>query len=256
MEANDLIRVLGPIDVVTPAGVLNVGGHHSRAILAALVVAAGHAVSIHQLEAVVWGDDQPPSAEDSIHTYVSRLRQLLGHDTIERSDHTYRLVVSRHQIDALRFEDLLTEAAEHRGDAATCLRLSREALALWRGEAFGDFVDDEAFRLEAMRLDELRVAAMELALESELALGRSGLVVAELESAVEEHPYRERLWYLLIRALHEEDRRVEALRACQRLRTMWAEAGLGVRDELRRLEDRILRDGDDVALPRATSNGR
>jgi DNA-binding SARP family transcriptional activator len=243
MDRSDLIRVLGPVDVVLGGEATAVGSHHGRALLAALVVAAGHAVSVRQLEAAVWGDDPPRSSDDSLHTYVSRLRHLLGRDTIERSDHAYRLVVGRGQIDALRFEDLLAQAAEHRADPETCLRLSRGALALWRGEPFGDLADHDAFRLEAMRLDELRVTAMELALESELALGRSGIVVAELDSAVEEYPYRERLWYLLIRALHREDRRVEALRACQRLRAVLAEAGLGPGDELRMLEAEVLRNG-------------
>jgi DNA-binding SARP family transcriptional activator len=243
MDGSDLIRVLGPVDIVLGGQATGMGSRHGRALLAALVVAAGHAVSIRQLEAAVWGDDPPRSADDSLHTYVSRLRHLLGHDTIERVDHSYRLAVGRGQIDALRFEDLLAEAEQHRSDPETCLRLSREALALWRGEPFGDLADVDAFRLEAMRLEELRVAAMELALESELALGGSGIVVAELDSAVEEYPYRERLWYLLIRALQRDDRRVEALRACQRLREVLAEAGLGPGDELRTLEAEVLGNG-------------
>jgi DNA-binding SARP family transcriptional activator len=260
MDGSDLIRVLGPVDIVLGGQATGVGSRHGRALLAALVVAAGHAVSVRQLEAAVWGDDPPRSSDDSLHTYVSRLRHLLGHDTIERADHSYRLVVGRSQIDALRFEDLLAEAEQHRADPETCLRLSREALGLWRGEPFGDLADDDAFRLEAMRLDELRVAAMELALESELALGRSGIVVAELDSAVEEYPYRERLWYLLIRALQREDRRVEALRACQHLRALLAEAGLGPGDELRTLEAEILGNGtapgsEGTAPGRATPSG-
>lgn len=111
---------------------------------------------------------------------------------------------------------------------------------MWRGAPFGELSDEEPFRLEAVRLDELRLAAMELSLESELALGRHELVVGELESAVEEYPYRERLWYLLIEALAQGDRRVEAIRACQRLRGMLAEVGLDATEELRRIEDEIL----------------
>jgi serine/threonine-protein kinase PknK len=189
----------------------------------------------------VWADDPPPSADNSLQTYVSRLRHVLGPDAIVRSDHTYRLDAAREQIDALRFEDLLIAATEIRSDPEQSGRMCRDGLALWRGEPFGDLGDDDPFRLEARRLTELRLAAIELELEAELELGRHEIVVAELESAVEEYPYRERLWYLLIEALLRDDRRVEAMRACTGLRDALAEVGLGVGDELRQLEDRILR---------------
>ena len=243
MDGDVLIRVLGPIDVVRDGTVVAIGSRHGRALLGTLVIAAGHSVSIRRLESAVWGASPPASADDSLHAYVSRLRHLVGRDLVEREDHSYRLAVRREQIDALRFEDLLAAAEQLRAQPGECLDRCRRGLALWRGEPFGDLGDDEPFRLEAMRLDGLRVATMELALECELGLGRACLVVTELESAVEEYPYRERLWYLLIRALEGDDRRVEALRAGQRLRAVLAEVGLGPSDELRELEEHILRSG-------------
>ena len=84
---------------------------------------------------------------------------------------------------------------------------------------------------------------MELALEAELSLGRSDLVVGELEAAVQENPYRERLWYLLIDALASDGRRVEALRACSDLRRILGEVGLEASSQLEILEDRILAGG-------------
>jgi len=241
MHDDDLIRVLGPIDLLTPDGPMPVGSRNSRALLAALVVAAGHAVSTHHLRGAVWGDAPPPSADNSLQTYVSRLRNVLGHDVIVRADHSYRLDASRRQIDAVCFEDLLDSAVQSRSDPARCQLLCRRALALWRGEAFGDLADEEPFRIEVNRLDELRVTTMELTLETELALGGQAIAVAELEGAVQEYPYRERLWNLLIEALIRDDRRVEAMRACQNFRATLAGAGLSPGDELRRLEERILR---------------
>ena len=84
---------------------------------------------------------------------------------------------------------------------------------------------------------------IELDLEAELALGNHEIVVAELESAVEEHPYREHLWYLLIEGLVQGERRVEALRACRRLHDTLAAVGIEAGDDLRRLEHRILTAG-------------
>ncbi|NND73808.1 MAG: hypothetical protein HKN44_02275 [Ilumatobacter sp.] len=237
------VRVLGPIDVVTPCGSASVGGKQSRSLLGALVMSAGHAVPTDHLCAVLWGDDPPPSADNTLQSYISGLRHVLGPGVIVRTDHSYELDVEEVEIDAVRFEELLARATEARDDPATSHRLSREALRLWRGRPFGDLADAEAFHLEAYRLDELRLAAMELMLEADLALGRHELVVGELESAVEEHPYRERLWLLLIEALALDDRRVEALRAVARLRTILRDVGIDVCDDVSALEHRIL-DGD------------
>lgn len=249
MQRDHSIRVLGPIDLVTPAGVRTVGSRNARALLGALVVAAGRNVPVEQLQFVLWGDAPPHSADNSLQTYVSRLRHLLGNDAVVRADHSYRLVVERDQIDALQFEDLLVRATEERSDPHARHATCRAALALWRGEPFGDLGDDETFRLEAMRLEELRLAVVELDLEAEIALGHHEIVTAELESAVLEHPLRERLWYLLAEALLCADRRVEALRTCQRLRETLADAGLEPGPGLRAIEDRIFR--SDCACPPA-----
>ena len=240
MLDDQIIRVLGPIDVLTPSGPVAVGGRQARAVLGALAIGAKHAVSVDHLHDVLWDDHPPASADNTLQSYVSHLRGLLGGAAIVSVDHSYELNVGVDDIDALVFERLVADAIESRDDPERCQRICRQALALWRGRPFGDLGDDEGFRVEAYRLDELRLLAMELALEADLMMGNDELVVGELESAVEEHPYRERLWYLLITALARCGRRVEALRACERLRLELAEVGLGPTDELTSLERDIL----------------
>lgn len=234
------IRILGPVDVVTPDGPTPVGGRQARTVLATLAVGAGHAVSIDVLRQTLWGDRPPASADNTLQSYISDLRKLLGTTSITRVDHSYELEIDPRAIDAVRFETLLGRAATARDDPKECARLCREALGLWRGRPFGELADDEAFRLEAFRLDELRLATMELGLEAELALGHDELVLGELEVAIEEHPYREHLWHLLIETLAGHGRRVEALRTCQRLRSVLAEVGVEAGDDLVALEQRIL----------------
>ncbi len=240
------IRVLGPIDVATPAGPAPVGGPRSRALLGALVISAGHAVPIDHLCEVMWGDEQPRSAHNTLQSHVSQLRHLLGYEAIVLTDHSYELDADTVGIDARDFERLLWIATDTRDDAEERWRLSREALDLWRGRPFGDLADSDPFRLEAYRLDELRLTAMELNMSADLELGRHELVVGELESAVEEHPYREPLWYLLIDALARGGRRVEALRTCARLRHVLREVGVSPGAELDLHERRIL-EGDIAA---------
>jgi DNA-binding SARP family transcriptional activator len=241
-QRGTMVRVLGPVDLLTSAGTVPVGGRRARALLGALVVGAGHAVPVDQLREALWHDEPPGAADSTLQSYVSSLRHLLGAEAIARTDHCYELDLDRVDVDALRFERLLRRADEARDDPDERWRLSREALGLWRGQPFGDLGDDDPFRLEACRLDELRLAAMELNLEADLALGRHELVVGELESAVEEHPYRERLWYLLVRALALGDRRVEALRRCSELRRILGETGIGPSAEIVDLERAILDD--------------
>ncbi len=240
MRNSYMIRVLGPIDVTTESGDITVGGRQVRALLGALVIGAGHAVPIDHLYEVLWGDDRPNSADNTLQSYMSHLRQLLGADAIKHIDHSYELAVGIENIDALRFESLLNQAADSKEQPEECRMYCREALHLWRGQPFGDLSEDEAFKLEAYRLDELRLVATELSLEADLALGHHELVVGELECAVEEHPYREHLWYLLIEALARSDRRVEALRECARLRGILADVGIPASDELGALEQRLL----------------
>ncbi len=244
--------MLGPIDVMTRVGAVSVGGPRARALLGALVVGAGRAVPIDHLREVLWGDSPPHSADNTLQSYVSDLRAVIGPQAIVLTDHSYELDLDEVGIDAVRFERLLREATGMRDDPDECWKLCHEGLGLWRGRPFGDLADDEAFVLEAYRLDELRVAAMELSLEADLALGRHERVVGELENAVEEHPYRERLWYLLIEALALGDRRVEALRTCGRLRRLLADVGVESNEEVSALERRIL-DGHDIASSRSAN---
>ena len=62
MQSGDLIRVLGPIDVVIDGGALTIEGRNARRLLGALVIGAGRSVSSDRLEWTLWGDAPPPSA--------------------------------------------------------------------------------------------------------------------------------------------------------------------------------------------------
>jgi DNA-binding SARP family transcriptional activator len=241
-----IVRVLGPVDVMANDDVLQVGGRHARMLLAALVVGANHMVSSDSLAYVLWGDDPPPSRDNTLQSYVSRLRHLLGHEAISSEDHSYQLQVTRENLDALRFESLVADAEEARSQPEKCRAFCREALALWRGTPFGEFADQDPFRLEALRLDELRVFTMQLKLECDLSLGHHEMVVGTLEALVEENPYNEHAWYMLIEALSRSGRRVEALRGFQRLRGILAEVGLEPTIDLRDLEEGIVLEKTEV----------
>ena len=119
--------------------------------------------------------------------------------------------------------------------------LLAEALALWRGPALADLDDEQFARLEAARLDELRVVALEERIDAELALGRHAALVGELEALVAAHPLRERLRGQLMLALYRCGRQAEALEVYRAARLALAdELGLDPSPELQELERRML----------------
>jgi DNA-binding SARP family transcriptional activator len=84
-------------------------------------------------------------------------------------------------------------------------------------------------RLEAARLDECRLAAVEGRLDAELQLDRRAELVPELEELVARHPLRERFAGQLMTALYRAGRQAEALRTFASVRiALVEELGIGV----------------------------
>ena len=105
-------------------------------------------------------------------------------------------------------------------------------------------------RRELASLDELRLFLLEERIEADLAAGRHGALVEELESLLVEHPYRERLRGQLMLALYRAGRQADALQAYASARqTLVDELGIEPGPELRELEARILRQDPELDPP-------
>lgn len=220
-------RVLGPIEVVVDGEAAPVGGHTAMALTAALVIGADHAIPDDYLVHVMWGDEPPPTATASLHSHLSRLRAVVGHDAIEGHEGSHRLVAAAGQIDACRFERRVKHAGERLASEPEQAREEvRSALALWRGPPFGELADSEFCRLEVERLHELRLGAEDIEIAADLRLGRLLEATSLLAAAVVDQPYRERRWHDYMSALAVQGRRTEALRAFERLSRHLAEVGL------------------------------
>src|SRR2546423_348303 len=136
------------------------------------------------------------------------------------------------------------------GDADTAGETLRAALALWRGPALADLAWEPFAQAEVVRLEELRLAALEDRIDADLARGRHGQVVAELEQLVAEHPLRERLRGQLMLALYRGGRQADALAVYQRARrTPVEELGIEPGASLRRLERGILEHDPSLDAP-------
>ena len=240
-----LFRVLGPLEVRTGGGWTAVGAPKQRAVLAALLLVRGQVVSAGRLVDELWGEQPPPGARKLVSKYVLQVRRLIG-DPQGRMLVTrppgYQLLTAPGDVDAECFEDLLADGREALGgDAQQAAKLLGDGLALWRGPALADVPGGALVAAEADRLDELRLVAVELRVEAELAGGgvTAGLA-AELGVLVAEHPLRERLWHQLMRVLWEGGRPAEALEVYARARQVLAEElgadpGPGLQDLYRRI---------------------
>lgn len=235
------VAVLGPVAVRTADGLHEVRGHRPRAVLAALVISANRVVGCDQLIDAVWEGNPPRRAAATLQSHVSKLRRLLGPAAIEFQADGYVLLAECDQIDACRFERLVREAEERlAADPERARFATGQALEMWRGAPYGEFGSVEFVALEVRRLEDLRLAAVEVRLEADLALGRISEAVAVLQGEVVEHPYHERLWYLLAAGLAREGRRVEALRALRECERLLADVGLMPAPEFVVLEQEIV----------------
>jgi DNA-binding SARP family transcriptional activator len=252
-------RILGPLEVLdgNGAGVV-LRGSRERAVLALLLLSANRVVPSDRLADDLWGDRPPEGAAHALQVHVSRLRTALrgagGGEVLVTRSPGYLLRIDAHAVDAVRFEALLTEGREQatRGDHHQAAVTLRQALGLWRGPALADVGDAPGARAEAARLEETRLAALEDRVEADLACGRHGHLVAELDALTRAHPLRERLWGQRMIALYRTGRQAEALRAYQELRAaLGEELGLEPSGALRRLEGAILRHEPELDWPPA-----
>jgi len=245
-------RILGPVEVLLDGEPAALGAPKQRALLAMLLVNRGRVVSTEQLVDALWGDAPPDSSVQSLQVYVHGLRRALGRERIETAGRGYRAAVAEDELDLDRFQRALERgrAALATGQADDAAEELRQALALWRGPALANLPEETRRGAEAERLEGLRLTALELRYDAELACGRHDAVVAELETLTAEFPYRERFLEQRVLALYRCGRQAEALEAYRNARRALAEElGLDPSPALQELERAILRQEPKLAAP-------
>ncbi|HEX4323730.1 MAG TPA: BTAD domain-containing putative transcriptional regulator, partial [Gaiellaceae bacterium] len=245
-------RILGPIEALVDGRSAALGAPKQRALLALLLINRRRVVTAEQLIDGLWGEAPPASALQSLQVYVHGLRRALGGERIETAGRGYRVVADEEELDLDRFERALERgrAALEAGRADDAADDLREALAVWRGPALADLPEETRRAAEAEHLDELRLTALELRCEAELACGRHDAIVAELEKLTAEDPYREKFLQQRLLALYRCGRQAEALEVYRNARELLAEdLGLDPSPALQELERAILRQEPSLAAP-------
>ncbi|GGW79420.1 regulatory protein AfsR [Streptomyces lomondensis] len=222
-----------------------------RCLLAALVHARGEPVSVDTLMERVWNGDPPPTATETLHSYLSRLRRRLRRtvgdeqaEVVRASPRLYQLrAADPEDIDLLRFQRLRTDAASAaaRGDQELAIGLLRTTEALWRGEPLTEFAGN-AWALSARaRLTEEHRRVREERIALELELGRHADLVGELQELASQNPFAQQVIGSLMLALYRSGRHDEALAVFRTTRERLHESqGIEPGAELQELHLRML----------------
>ena len=175
-------------------------------MLATLAIAANQVVSTDRLMQALWGDQLPATAANALQARVSKLRKKLdarsGRQPLVSAPQGYLLRTEPGEADLHLFDRPVEQVPT---DPVARAAQLRDALALWRGSALADVASD-LLDGEKARLDEHRLAVLERRIDADLALGRHGELVGELEALVRTHPLRERLRGQLMMALYRAGR--------------------------------------------------
>lgn len=258
------IQLLGQMRAWQHGKELLTGPPKQRAVLGLLASRAGEVVCVEHIIDAVWGSDIPQSAANGVHTYVAGLRRVLDPGRGRRGTSSvltsasggYCLNIAVDCVDVTRFAQHHGAArqADAEGDTPAALSLYTDALSLWRGAAYSG-VPGPFAAMERTRLHDLRLTAVEEWAAGMLACGRHAEAVDRLSASVAEEPLRERLRWLLMRALYRSDRQAHALAVYGETRRLLnQELGIEPSAELRCLHQEILT-GRTLTVVRGPSAG-
>ena len=252
-------RLLGPVGVQVDGNWSSISAPKWRTVLAVLLLRSGEVVSTEQLIGEVWPGRPPAKSVNLISGYVHKLRKVIGDprgQVLTTHSPGYQMLVPADDVDAHRFNHLAAEGRQalFTGDSPRAAGLLAEALGLWSGSrALPDVPPSTLVSAESSRLEEARIEALELRITADLGCGREAQVVAEVRRLLADHPLREGLWALLIRALYGSGRQAEALEAFAQARDVIAdELGVDPSAELRQLHQQLLQADAGSGSPSAT----
>ncbi|WP_280470478.1 AfsR/SARP family transcriptional regulator [Nocardia brasiliensis] len=253
-------EVLGEVKGWRGEAPLHLGPPQRRAVLAALLLRAGNAVTAAELVEGIWGERPVPRAIAALRTHVAQLRRALEPGRAARAPSTvlvsvgdgYALRIAPQATDVAEVERLVAAAGQVRDrDPAAARAKLVAALGKWQGNALSGLPGPFAER-QRIRLEQWRLAILEDRLALDIETGHSSAAVAELGPLIEEYPLRERFRALLMTALYHCGRQSDALHAYAQARRALVD-GVGVEPgpELSVVHERILRG----AMPPIAASG-
>ncbi len=240
--------MLGPLELWTAGGPVDLGPPRQRAVWAAVAVDTPRPVPVETMVDRVWGETPPERARHALHVYLARMRRVLeqvspgaeGSARLRRRSGGYVLDVDPDRIDVHRFRRLVGQARDGQCAETEAAGLLRQALGLWRGTPLGGIEGDWVDRVRQTWHQQHLDAAVRWA-QAELRLGEAAAVIGPLADLLLENPLAEPLVTALMRALRAAGRTPEALDCYATFRRRLADQlGLDPGNELRELHRAIL----------------
>lgn len=245
-------RLLGPFEARHRGRPVEVGSRRQeRCLLGVLLLDTGRVVPTERLIDLLWNGRPPASARGAVQTYIGRLRGSLTPYGVRISTRGegYLVEADGHRVDVDEFGELV-RAAGVSADPGERVRLLDRGLALWRGPLLADAADGELRDRLHGTVEELRLVAVELRAEAQLALGQHARAITELTPLAARHPTREQLVAVLMTALYRGARQADALRLYRTTRQVLVdELGVEPGPRLREVHRRILRGDDRLDRP-------
>jgi DNA-binding SARP family transcriptional activator len=248
--------VLGPSEVHVDGVTLAIGRGRCATLLAWLALHAGDSVGVDRTASVLWPHLPVDVGRSRLSGALSALRRACRPFPLEVHRRSGRVIVGLPPatVDAYRFERAVDTARErlHTGMPAHVIPGLRAALATWRGTPYPELSHDPDGIAEQVRLQEIRLDAVEMLHGTLLLEGPRPGLVAQITALTVEHPARELSWRQLVAALQADGRNVEALRAFQACRSALAADGLIPSAAIRQVEAAVLegrRPAGELLLP-------
>src|ERR1700744_5580807 len=119
-DATAEFRILGPLEIATGTGRLELGGARQKIVLATLLLSANRVVTLDRLLEALYGGRLAATARAPGPTTISSLRHLLATDTyganISAETNGYIMNLDPERLDVHRFENMVAAARQAAAD--------------------------------------------------------------------------------------------------------------------------------------------
>ena len=256
-------NVLGDLEIIYNGHRITPSPPKVRRVLAVVLLRANQVVHPSSLMEELWGQSPPKSAVTTLQTYIYHLRKLFAEKGLESPGNEllltrapgYTLRVPPGALDSDVFSRLVADGCHHmrQGNPLLASSILREALNAWTGPALANVSLGSELKAHAAALEEQRIHALQLRIQSDMEVGRHHELIGELKLQTAANPLDEWFARQLIIALGRSGRRSEALDVYREVReTLRDELGLDPSSALQQAQRDVLRSGSFSATGSAT----